>query len=90
MIPNEKLRLEIPVHAEALVWLTVLGCTQLALRHPEYHGPSRLIAQDFARALREKLQAEGVLSAEDVALMFRDEMMHQNFAGAAGAGGKRG
>jgi hypothetical protein len=75
---NEKLRLQIPVQAEGIIWLTVLGCVHLALRHPEYKGPSRHIAVEFAGQLRDKLHREGLLSDEEIATIFRDEMMHQN------------
>jgi hypothetical protein len=74
----DKLLLEIPVITEALTWMTVLGCVQLAMRHPNYDGPSREIAKKFADAIAHKLLDEGVFSPEEFALMLRDEMFAQN------------
>jgi hypothetical protein len=74
----EKLLLKIPVIAEALTWMTVLGSIQLALRHPENQGPSAKIARQFARQLADKLLEEGILSTEEIALMLRDEMRSAN------------
>jgi hypothetical protein len=74
----EKLDLRISVIGEAIVWMTVLGCVQLALRHPEYNGPSSVIARKFSTQLADKLLEEGVLSSEEMALMLRDEMREGN------------
>lgn len=78
-MPNEsKLLTFISVATEGLTWMTVLGCVQLALRHPAYSGPSREIARKFADAIAHKLLDEGVLSPEEFARMMRDEMFAQN------------
>lgn len=74
----DRLTLEIGVVGDALTWMTVLGCVQLALRHPEYTGPSSEVARNFATAIAKKLRDEGVFSAEEVALMMRDQMMEEN------------
>jgi hypothetical protein len=74
----EKPRLRIAVDAEAMTWMTVLGCVQLALRHPGYNGPSSDIAREFSDALAHKLLDEGVFSAEEFALMMRDQMRAEN------------
>lgn len=74
----EKPLLRLEVHAEALTWMTVLGCVHLALRHPAYDGPSSDIAREFADALVHKLLDEGVFSAEEFALMMRDQMRAEN------------
>ena len=68
----------IPVIAEGLTWMTVVGCVQLALRHPGYTGPSAEIARKFADAVSHKLLDEGVLSPEEFALMMRDQMHAEN------------
>jgi hypothetical protein len=74
----ENLSLKIAVIAESLTWMTVLGCIQLALRHPEYTWPSVLLARQFASQLADKLLEEGILSPEEVALMMRDQMRAEN------------
>lgn len=63
-IPEKKLALIIPVHAEAISWMAVIGNVVLALRHPKNVGPSRQVARDFCRALVTKLQEEGVFTEE--------------------------
>lgn len=74
----DKLQFRIGVDADALTWMTVLGCVQLALRHPAYHGPSSHIAREFSDALGHKLLDEGVFSVEEFALMMRDQMRAEN------------
>jgi len=74
----EKLEMPMGVVGDALTWMTVLGCVQLALRHPNYTGPSSEIARTFAHALSHKLLDEGVFSPEEFALMMRDEMFAEN------------
>jgi hypothetical protein len=76
-MPN-KLLLRIGVDADALTWMTVLGCVQLALRHPEYNGPSTKIAREFSDALGHKLLDEGVFTIEEFATVMRDQMRAEN------------
>ena len=74
----EKLDQHIGVIADGLCWMTVLGCVQLALRHPQYVGPSANIAKQFGEQLAAKLLLEGVLTEEEMAIMLRDEMRAKN------------
>jgi hypothetical protein len=74
----EKLDQHIGVIADGLCWMTVLGCIQLALRHPQYTGPVSDIAKQFAEQLAAKLLLEGVLSENEMAMMLRDEMIARN------------
>lgn len=67
-----------PVITEALTWMAVLGCVQLALRHSDYTGPSADIARRFADALGHKLLDEGLFSPEEFALVMRDQMLAEN------------
>jgi hypothetical protein len=80
----DKLDQPIGVVADGLCWLTVLGCIQLALRHPQYTGPSKHIAVQFAEQLYGKLLADGVLTEEEIAQILRDEMRAKNAAGKGG------
>ena len=48
-VPEEMLRMSIPVIAPALVWIGVIGNLQVALAHPQNVRPSRGMVQDFAR-----------------------------------------
>jgi hypothetical protein len=50
-VPEEMLRVPIPVIAPSLVWIGVIGNLQVALRHPQNVGPPRGMVQDFARQL---------------------------------------
>ena len=61
-----------PVEAPAIVWLSVIGNLQLALRHPENVGASRQMVEEFARALLGKLFLEGVLTPDQMNVAFRD------------------
>lgn len=76
-----KLDEPIGVVADGLCWLTVLGCIQLALRHPHYTGASKHIAVQFAEQLYGKLLVDGVLTEEEIAEILRDEMRAKNAAG---------
>jgi hypothetical protein len=73
-IPEEKLRLLVPVITEAVVWMAVLGNLQLALRHPENNGPSSSYAKQFGKQILEKLVSEQVLTLEEGKLAFKDFM----------------
>jgi hypothetical protein len=74
----QNLELKIAVVADALSWMTVIGCLQLALRHPEYVGPSSNIARQISEQLADKLLEEGVFSIEERAFMMRDQMRAEN------------
>jgi hypothetical protein len=75
----ENLQLKITVVAPALVWMTVLGNMQLALRHPSNSGElSADIARQFGNRLFETLIAEGVFTAEEGAAIWRDELIARN------------
>ena len=74
----EKLDQPIGVIADGLCWMTVLGCIQLALRHPQYTGPSSHIAKQFAEQIAAKLLLEGVISEDEMAQMLREEMIERN------------
>lgn len=79
MPDDSKVTMMIPVITEGLTWMTVLGCVQLALRHPGYNGPSSIIARQFADALGHMLLDEGIFSQEEFAVMMRDQMQAENF-----------
>ncbi len=68
----EKCKLEILVIADALVWITVIGNIQLALKHPENDGPSASLMREFCERLIRKLLAEGVFTPEYAARVFED------------------
>ena len=71
-IHEEKLRMNIPVIAPALLWVGVIGNLQLSLRHPRNNGPSRQMIEDFARDLLTKLADEKVFTQEQGARAFQD------------------
>jgi hypothetical protein len=78
---DSKLNQPIPVLAPGIVWLAVAGNIRLSLRHPRNTGPSRMIAANFADRIIEKLQQDGILSAEAVADFLRDDLRFQNQEG---------
>lgn len=67
---------QIPVVAEGLVWMVVVGHVQLALRHPENRGPSAMIARRFVDILLRKLHKEGVLSGEEIRKIRNDQVIN--------------
>jgi hypothetical protein len=71
-IPTEKLTLPIVVDAQAIVWLTVIGHIQLALRHPKNRGESAHYAKTFAAQVLFELERKGVLTREMRNRVFED------------------
>lgn len=71
------MKMPITVIADAIIWLTVMGNLDLAIRHPGNSGPSAVMAREFRDALREKLLDEGVITAEEAALFLRDQQLSQ-------------
>lgn len=65
----------VTVSAPGLVWMSILGNVQLGLRHPENNGPSAQFAHAACMDLLEKLKAEGVLTADEAAKIYQDEMI---------------
>jgi hypothetical protein len=70
--PDEKLRMVIPVHFDAITLMAVAGACQLALRHPEYKGPSSELVKNFAEQSLRKLKEEGVLTDAELLTAFQD------------------
>jgi hypothetical protein len=49
----------IPVESEGIVWLSIIGALQLALRHPEFRGPSSKIVREFVRQMVKRFVDDG-------------------------------
>ena len=62
----------IPVIADGIMWLAVVGNLQIALRHPANVGASSRMVVDFAKQLLLKLIEEGVLTDEEARVGFAD------------------
>jgi hypothetical protein len=78
-MPDEAHRRKmIPIVAEGWVWMAILGNVQLGLRHPENRGPSARVAKRFCDAVLEKLKEENILTADEAAKIYRDEMKAEN------------
>lgn len=60
------MEIEHEISVDGLTWATVHGCLLLALRHPGYTGPSRMVAQDFAGRLGAHLVEWGILTEEEL------------------------
>jgi hypothetical protein len=61
------------VEADMLTWMGVHGCVLLALKHPEYTGPSRKIVERFVDGIGKLLVQAGIFSQEEYdALMAAD------------------
>jgi hypothetical protein len=73
---NEHLKRMVTITAEGIVWVTILGNIQLALRHPKNKGASADVARQAAAQLVEALKQAGVLTHDEVAKIYRDEMRH--------------
>ncbi len=67
-----RMRLPIPVVAEALVWMSVVSNIQLALRHPKNVGPSVPMVREFAHAIVGKLLEEKVLTQAEAQVVFEE------------------
>jgi hypothetical protein len=68
----------ITITAEGIVWMAILGNVQLALWHPQNKGASAKVAKQFCDQVLGKLRFENVLTADEVAQIYRDEMKAQN------------
>lgn len=56
----------IPLQANYLTLMAVHGALCLALRHPQFKGPSRQLVVAFTKSLGEWLVHEGILSPEQL------------------------
>jgi hypothetical protein len=52
-------RQAIPVEAEGIAWMSIIGALQLALRHPGFRGPSSKIVREFVRQMVARFVDEG-------------------------------
>ena len=76
MPSNEKLKQMVTITAEGVVWITILGNIQLALRHPQNNGPSARLARQAAGQLMDALVRSGILTSDEAAQIYRDEMRY--------------
>jgi len=67
----EDLYKEIPVVFDVLCLMVIHGCICLALRHPQFTGPSRKVALDFIEKVERALLKANILDQEDI------EYIHQ-------------
>ena len=62
---DELLQTTVQLDMDCLTCICVIGAIQLATRHPKFTGPSRAIAEKYARQLQqcveEKLPATGAV-----------------------------
>lgn len=69
----EALKVNQPVIADRLTWLAVHGSICLALRHPDYQGPTRQMMLEFVHQLGRGLVEWECLTAEELAWIERTE-----------------
>jgi hypothetical protein len=73
---NENLKRQVTITAEGIVWVCILGNIQLALRHPKNKGASAVLARQAAAQLVEALNRSEILTDDEAAQIYRDEMRH--------------
>jgi hypothetical protein len=75
MPTNEQMQKMVSFSAEGIIWMAILANIQLGLRHPQNNGPSARVAHDACMQILEKLKTEGILTADEAAQIYRDEMI---------------
>jgi len=75
---EERFKLPVSFMAEGIVWMAIPGNVQLGLRHPQNIGPSADMARRAAKQILKELRDKGVLTEEEAAQIYRDEMRVEN------------